>query len=73
MAYHLADAKATTHEFLEKPWMRGPKEVGCALAASLIVSPLVSIMDKAMVQEISGSKQFMQALGSASWTNVYPT
>ena len=53
MPYHLADAKAETHKFLEGPYARVPKELGCAFAASFLVSPLVSIIDKAIVQEIT--------------------
>lgn len=66
MPYHLADARSDAHEFLETPWLRAPKEVGCALSASLLVSPLVSIIDKAMVQPVTGATQFMKAVGSAS-------
>jgi hypothetical protein len=50
MPYLLADASAFTHQFLEGPYSRAPKELGCAFTASLMVSPLVSIIDKAMVQ-----------------------
>jgi hypothetical protein len=35
---------------LEGPYARVPKELGCAFTASFLVSPLVSIIDKAMVQ-----------------------
>lgn len=38
-------------------WIR---EVGCALTAAFCVSPIVSILDKAMVKEISGISQFMK-------------
>lgn len=65
MPYHLADASAYTHEFLEGPYARVPKELGCAFTASFLVSPLVSIIDKAMVQEISGIGSLMASMGTA--------
>jgi len=54
MPYHLADASANTHRFIEGPYSRVPKELSCAFTASFLVSPLVSIIDKAIVKEISG-------------------
>ena len=51
----LADFSAKTHHFMEGPYARVPKELGCAFTASLLVSPLVSIIDKAIVQEITGT------------------
>ena len=66
MPYHLADASAYTHQFLEGPYARVPKELGCAFAASLLVSPLVSIIDKAIVQEIAGVSHLMRTMGNAS-------
>ena len=54
------------HHFVETVKLRAPKEIGCAFAASLLVSPLVSIIDKCIVQDISGSAQFMNAIGKAS-------
>lgn len=65
MPYHLADASAFTHQFLEGPYARVPKEIGCAFTASFLVSPLVSIIDKAIVQEISGVGQLMGTMGNA--------
>lgn len=58
------DAHATHYEelFIE----RAPKEIGCALAASTLVSPLVSIIDKCIVQDISSGGQFMKAIGLAT-------
>lgn len=65
MPYHLADASYYTHEFLEGPYARVPKELGCAFTASFLVSPLVSIIDKAIVQEITGIGSLMASMGSA--------
>lgn len=59
MPYHFADWKAETHHFVEPLSIRLPKELGCALTASFLVSPLVSILDKAMVKEIAGVREFM--------------
>ena len=66
MPYHLADASAYTHQFLEGPYARVPKELGCAFTASFLVSPLVSIIDKAIVQEIAGVSHLMRTMGNAS-------
>jgi hypothetical protein len=66
MPYHLADASAFTHQFLEGPYARVPKELGCAFTASFLVSPLVSIIDKAIVQEIAGISHLMRTMGEAS-------
>lgn len=60
------DYRSDSHRFFEHAKERGPKEVGCAAAASLLVSPIVSIIDKCIVQDISGASQFMKAIGSAS-------
>jgi len=65
MPYHLADASAFTHQFLEGPYARVPKEIGCAFTASFLVSPLVSIIDKAIVKEISGIGSLMKEMGGA--------
>lgn len=65
------DYHADTHEFLESTAQRAPKEIGCALAASLLVSPLVSIIDKCIVQEIGGTQAFMKAIGTATKEMVY--
>jgi hypothetical protein len=66
MPYHLNDSSYFTHQFLEGPYARVPKELGCAFAASFLVSPIVSIIDKAIVQEISGAGHLMRSMGSAS-------
>jgi hypothetical protein len=65
------DYHADTHEFIETAAQRAPKEIGCALAASLLVSPLVSIIDKCIVQEIGGTAAFMTAIGNATKEMIY--
>ncbi|KAL7568360.1 hypothetical protein ACA910_018490 [Epithemia clementina (nom. ined.)] len=45
---------------------RAPKEIACALTASFLVSPLVSIIDKCIVQDISGAPKFFQAMRLAT-------
>mmetsp|Transcript_10139 Transcript_10139/g.23463 ORF Transcript_10139/g.23463 Transcript_10139/m.23463 type:complete len:320 (-) Transcript_10139:205-1164(-) len=55
----------------EQRWARAPKEVACALAASVLVSPLVSVIDKCMVQDIPGIGAFFRAAGSACSDMVY--
>lgn len=62
----LADASAKSHEFLEGPYVRIPKEMGCAAAASLMVTPLVSILDKAIASPIKGIGPFMTHIGTAT-------
>lgn len=62
MPFHLADSKADSHHFIESPWVRAPKEIACALAASLLVSPMVSIIDKCLVQEIAGIAPMMKSI-----------
>eukprot|EP00544_Gedaniella_sp_CCMP2646_P005479 CAMPEP_0202480290 /NCGR_PEP_ID=MMETSP1361-20130828/341_1 /ASSEMBLY_ACC=CAM_ASM_000849 /TAXON_ID=210615 /ORGANISM="Staurosira complex sp., Strain CCMP2646" /LENGTH=330 /DNA_ID=CAMNT_0049107711 /DNA_START=92 /DNA_END=1084 /DNA_ORIENTATION=- len=71
MSYILADAKATTHEFLEGPYARVPKELGCAFAASFLVSPLVSIIDKAIVQEITCVRSLTSSMLGAAKEMVF--
>jgi hypothetical protein len=65
MPSSLSDASYYTHQFLEGPYARVPKELGCALAASFLVSPLVSIIDKAIVQEIAGVTQLVRSMEGA--------
>mmetsp|Transcript_24185 Transcript_24185/g.35833 ORF Transcript_24185/g.35833 Transcript_24185/m.35833 type:complete len:304 (+) Transcript_24185:135-1046(+) len=65
MAHYFADAHWESHEFLEKPYMRVPKEIGCAFAASAVASPLVAIMDKAMVKPITGIGALLGSMGEA--------
>ncbi|KAL7578684.1 hypothetical protein ACA910_009822 [Epithemia clementina (nom. ined.)] len=59
------------HHFVERLKERIPKEVGCAFTASFLVSPLVSIIDKCIVQDISGSAQFMKAIGTATKEMIF--
>lgn len=66
MPYHLSDSSYFTHQFLEGPYARVPKEIGCALTASVLVSPIVSIIDKAIMQDIAGVGHLMKSMGSAS-------
>lgn len=65
MVFLLSNASADTHQFVDGPYSRIPKELGCAFAASLIASPLVSIIDKAMVEEITGIRSLMNSMGGA--------
>jgi hypothetical protein len=60
------DYHADTHEFIETAAQRAPKEIMCALTASLLVSPLVSIIDKCIVQANGGTHAFMKAIGQAT-------
>lgn len=46
--------------------MRAPKEIGCALAASLLVSPMVSVIDKCIVQDVNGIMPLMRIIGKES-------
>jgi hypothetical protein len=60
------DAHADTHNFAETVMERAPKEIFCAAAASLLVSPIVSIIDKSIVTAGSGKGEFMKAIVSQS-------
>jgi hypothetical protein len=61
MPFHLL-TPVDSHHFIESP-DRVPKKFVCALAASLLVSPLVSIIDdKCLVQEIAGIKPLMVSI-----------
>lgn len=57
---------AHSHHFEELVIERAPKEVGCALAASVLVSPMVSIIDKCIAQQSSGGAQFVNAMKTAT-------
>lgn len=61
-----SDFHADTHNFIEQAKTRGPKEIICAASASALVSPLVSIIDKCLVKDISGTSQFMRAVSGAT-------
>ena len=60
------DYHADSHDFVEKITTRAPKEVACAAAASALVSPLVSVIDKSIVQEINGAAEFMRIITKQS-------
>lgn len=60
------DFHADTHHFIEQAKTRAPKEILCAASASALVSPLVSIIDKCLVQDITGTAQFMRAVTGAT-------
>lgn len=60
------DVHADSHDFIERVATRGPKEIACAAAASALVSPLVAVIDKSIVQDISGAAQFMKVISSSS-------
>eukprot|EP00978_Attheya_sp_CCMP212_P021234 scaffold61822_cov52-Attheya_sp.AAC.7 len=62
----LVDSSADTHNFIDPVSVRVPKEIGCALAASLLISPLVSIVDKTMMQPLKGVGSFMKAVAQSS-------
>jgi hypothetical protein len=59
------------HHFQEQLIERAPKEIACATVASFLVSPMVSIIDKCIVQDISGSGQFIKAMGVAAKEMVF--
>ena len=59
------DAHADSHDFAETVMQRAPKEIFCAGAASLLVSPIVSIIDKCIVQA-GPNGSFMNACVSAT-------
>lgn len=62
----LSDLKVDTKHLTEPFPVRLGKELGCAFTASFLVSPLVSILDKAMVKEIAGVDGFMREVKHAS-------
>mmetsp|Transcript_30655 Transcript_30655/g.91738 ORF Transcript_30655/g.91738 Transcript_30655/m.91738 type:complete len:354 (-) Transcript_30655:288-1349(-) len=60
------DAHADTHRFTESAIKRAPKEIACAAAASALVSPLVSVVDRCLVRRAG----FAQAATEATRTMV---
>ena len=58
--------KEEDHHFDELPLERAVKEIACATTASFLVSPMVSMIDKTIVQDISGSGEFWRAMGTAA-------
>mmetsp|Transcript_1383 Transcript_1383/g.3076 ORF Transcript_1383/g.3076 Transcript_1383/m.3076 type:complete len:330 (+) Transcript_1383:233-1222(+) len=65
------DASSQSHHFMETAFERAPKEIGCALAASLLVSPMVSMIDKSIVQDVSGNQTLMGALKESSKEMIF--
>ena len=60
--FEFGDSHYNTHHFVESATVRFPKEIGCAFAASFLVSPLVSIIDKSIVQ--AGQTGLMKAMAA---------
>lgn len=60
--WEFGDSHFSSHQFVEAATQRAPKELGCAFAASFLVSPLVSIIDKSIVQ--AGQTGLMKAMGA---------
>ena len=56
------DAHGDSHDFAETAMRRAPKEIFCAAAASLLVSPIVSIIDKSIVVAGPGKGEFAKAM-----------
>lgn len=69
--HHFLFGNFDSHHFFEHAYERAPKELACAAAASLLVSPLVSIIDKCIVQDISGTQQFMKAITNATKEMIF--
>eukprot|EP00527_Entomoneis_sp_CCMP2396_P007016 CAMPEP_0198137276 /NCGR_PEP_ID=MMETSP1443-20131203/793_1 /TAXON_ID=186043 /ORGANISM="Entomoneis sp., Strain CCMP2396" /LENGTH=327 /DNA_ID=CAMNT_0043798649 /DNA_START=61 /DNA_END=1044 /DNA_ORIENTATION=+ len=67
--WEFGDSHFTSHQFVENATQRAPKELGCAFAASFLVSPLVSIIDKSIVQ--SGKGGLMKAMGVQSREMIF--
>jgi hypothetical protein len=65
------DAHFDSHNFADRLMTRGPKEIACTAAASILVSPIVSILDKGILQQLSGSKPFLQAMAGATKEMVF--
>lgn len=66
-----SDATEEHHHFVERMSERAPKEIACAFTASFLVSPLVSIIDKCIVQDISGSAKFMKAMATTTKEMIF--
>mmetsp|Transcript_21565 Transcript_21565/g.46735 ORF Transcript_21565/g.46735 Transcript_21565/m.46735 type:complete len:320 (+) Transcript_21565:145-1104(+) len=69
--WEFGDSHFDTHEFVENAKVRAPKEIGCAFAASFLVSPLVSIIDKCIVKDIGTTAQLMKNMGVAAREMVF--
>jgi len=64
--WEFGDSHFNSHEFVEDAKVRAPKEIGCAFAASFLVSPLVSIIDKCIVKDIGTTSQLLKNMGVAA-------
>ena len=60
------DYHADSHDFIERAMSRAPKEIACAAAASALVSPLVAVIDKSIVQDIGGAGKFLRVIADQS-------
>jgi hypothetical protein len=69
--FMFGDVDPQTHHFVETLGRRTPKEIGCAFTASFLVSPLVSMIDKAIVQDISGMDKFFKAIGVSAKEMIF--
>ena len=65
------DSSSQSHHFMETAFERAPKEIMCAAAASLLVSPMVSMIDKSIVQDVSGNQTLMGALKESSKEMIF--
>jgi hypothetical protein len=65
------DYHSDSHRFFEHAYERTPKEIACAAAASLLVSPIVSIIDKCIVQDISCTMKFTKAMVNATKEMIF--
>lgn len=64
--WQFGDYHADSHDFVEGAMRRAPKEIGCAAAASALVSPLVAIIDKCIAQNASAGGGIMSQITKAS-------
>uniref|UniRef100_A0A6U2XS16 Mitochondrial fission process protein 1 n=2 Tax=Entomoneis paludosa TaxID=265537 RepID=A0A6U2XS16_9STRA len=69
--WEFGDSHFNTHEFVEEAKVRAPKEIGCAFAASFLVSPLVSIIDKCIVKDIGTTATLMKNMGVAAREMIF--
>lgn len=63
--WQFGDSRYSTRQFVETWTVRAPKEIGCAFAASFLVSPLVSIIDKCVVN-VTSTRKLLTAMGNAT-------
>jgi len=69
--WEFGDSHFNSHEFVEDAKVRAPKEIGCAFAASFLVSPLVSIIDKCIVKDIGTTSQLLKNMGVAAREMIF--